>query len=49
MGATQKEAAGSFLYLEAFLLVALIYWAIVEVLSWGQRRLEIYLNKAYQR
>lgn len=49
MGATQKEAAGSFLYLEAFLLVAMIYWAIVEVLSWGQRRLEIYLNKAYQR
>ncbi|MGP9653465.1 amino acid ABC transporter permease [Halomonas sp. AOP35-4E-18] len=49
MGATQKEAAGSFLYLEAFLLVALIYWAVVEVLSWGQRRLEVYLNKAYQR
>ncbi|MCA8866740.1 MULTISPECIES: amino acid ABC transporter permease [unclassified Halomonas] len=49
MGATQKEAAGSFLYLEAFLLVALIYWVIVEILSWGQRRLEIYLNKAYQR
>ncbi|MCC5902964.1 MAG: amino acid ABC transporter permease [Halomonas sp.] len=49
MGATQKEAAGSFLYLEAFLLVALIYWAVVEVLSWGQRRLEIYLNRAYQR
>ncbi|SDO26803.1 amino acid ABC transporter permease [Vreelandella arcis] len=49
MGATQKEAAGSFLYLEAFLLVALIYWVIVEMLSWGQRRLEIYLNKAYQR
>ncbi|PCF96480.1 amino acid ABC transporter permease [Vreelandella nigrificans] len=49
MGATQKEAAGSFLYLEAFLLVALIYWVVVEVLSWGQRRLEIYLNRAYQR
>lgn len=49
MGATQKEAAGSFLYLEAFLLVALIYWVIVEMLSWGQRRLETYLNKAYQR
>ncbi|MGM0544726.1 MAG: amino acid ABC transporter permease [Pseudomonadota bacterium] len=49
MGATQKEAAGSFLYLEAFLLVALVYWVIVEMLSWGQRRLETYLNKAYQR
>ena len=49
MGATQKEASGSFLYLEAFLLVAIIYWVVVEALSWGQRRLEAYLNKAYQR
>ncbi|MBE0465084.1 MAG: amino acid ABC transporter permease [Halomonadaceae bacterium] len=49
MGATQKEAASSFLYLEAFLLVAVIYWVVVEMLSWGQRRLEIYLNRAYQR
>ncbi|MCB8888155.1 amino acid ABC transporter permease [Vreelandella malpeensis] len=49
MGATQKEAASSFLYLEAFLLAAMIYWIVVEILSWGQRRLEIYLNKAYQR
>ena len=49
MGATQKEASGSFLYLEAFLLVAIIYWVVVEALSWGQRRLETYLNKAYQR
>ncbi|RUR56556.1 amino acid ABC transporter permease [Vreelandella populi] len=49
MGATQKEASSSFLYLEAFLLVAIIYWVVVELLSWGQRRLEIYLNKAYQR
>ncbi|HBS83315.1 MAG TPA: ABC transporter permease, partial [Halomonas campaniensis] len=47
MGATQKEASGSFLYLEAFLLVAIIYWVVVEALSWGQRRLETYLNKAY--
>lgn len=49
MGATQKEASSSFLYLEAFLLVAIIYWVVVELLSWGQRRLETYLNKAYQR
>ncbi len=49
MGATQKEASSSFLYLEAFLLVAIIYWMVVELLSWGQRRLEIYLNRAYQR
>jgi putative amino-acid transport system permease protein len=49
MGAAQKEAAGSFLYFEAFLVVALIYWAIVEALSQCQKRLETYLNKAYAR
>ncbi|MBU3029157.1 amino acid ABC transporter permease [Paracoccus marinaquae] len=49
MGAAQKEAAGSFLYLEAFLVVALFYWAIVEVLSVGQRRLELRLGKAVAR
>ena len=40
MGAAQKEAAGSFLYFEAFLVVAAIYWIMVEALSFGQRRLE---------
>lgn len=49
MGATQKEAAGSFLYFEAFLVVAAIYWIIVEALSFAQRRLETFLNKAYAR
>jgi len=49
MGATQKEAAGSFLYFEAFLVVAAIYWIMVEVLSFAQRHLETYLNKAYAR
>ncbi len=49
MGATQKEAAGSFLYFEAFLTVAVVYWIIVELLAWGQRRLETRLNKAYRR
>lgn len=49
MGATQKEAAGSFLYFEAFITVAIIYWAIVELLAWLQRRLEARLNEAYQR
>nr|WP_298413503.1 amino acid ABC transporter permease [uncultured Halomonas sp.] len=49
MGATQKEAAGSFLYFEAFISVALIYWGVVELLAWLQRRLEIRLNRAYQR
>ncbi|QIE46641.1 amino acid ABC transporter permease [Pseudohalocynthiibacter aestuariivivens] len=49
MGAAQKEAAGSFLYFEAFLVVAAIYWAMVEVLAFGQRHLEIYLSKAHAR
>ena len=49
MGATQKEAASSFLYFEAFLVVAAMYWIMVELLSFAQRHLEIYLNKAYAR
>ena len=49
MGAAQKEAAGSFLYFEAFLVVAIIYWIMVEVLSQGQKRMELWLNRAYAR
>lgn len=49
MGATQKEAAGSFKYFEAFVTVAVIYWVIVELLAWLQRQLEHRLNEAYRR
>ncbi|MBU2957217.1 amino acid ABC transporter permease [Paracoccus sp. 1_MG-2023] len=49
MGAAQKEAAGSFLYLEAYLIVAIFYWVIVEALSVGQRALEARLGKAVAR
>ncbi|MCG7624665.1 amino acid ABC transporter permease [Epibacterium sp. Ofav1-8] len=49
MGAAQKEAAGSFLYFEAFLVVAVIYWIMVEALSQGQKWLETRLNKAFVR
>ena len=49
MGAAQKEAAGSFLYLEAFLVVAVIYWILVEVLSVGQRWMERHLGRAVAR
>lgn len=49
MGAAQKEAAGSFLYFEAFLVVAVIYWAMVELLNQGQKQLEMRLNRAYAR
>jgi putative amino-acid transport system permease protein len=49
MGATQKEAAGSFLYFEAFIVAAIMYWIVVEMLSKLQNYLEIRLNKAYSR
>lgn len=49
MGATQKEAAGSFLYFEAFLVVAILYWIIVEALSQAQKILEKRLNRAFAR
>ncbi|TRW98775.1 amino acid ABC transporter permease [Paracoccus sp. M683] len=49
MGAAQKEAAGSFLYLEAFLVVAVIYWLLVEAFSFLQRRLETRMNRAFAR
>lgn len=49
MGAAQKEAAGSFLYFEAFLVVAVIYWGMVEVLNRGQNAMEAYLGKAHAR
>lgn len=47
MGSAQKEAASSFLYFEAFILVAFIYWIIVEALSYVQGLLERRLNRAY--
>lgn len=49
MGAAQKEAAGSFLYLEAFLVVAVIYWLLVEFFSFFQRLLERRMNRAFAR
>ncbi|AUH33252.1 amino acid ABC transporter permease [Paracoccus tegillarcae] len=49
MGAAQKEAAGSFLYLEAFLVVAIIYWGLVEFFSFFQRQLERRMNRAFAR
>jgi putative amino-acid transport system permease protein len=49
MGATQKEASGSFLYFEAFIVAAVMYWVVVEILSQLQKYLEMRLNKAYSR
>ncbi len=49
MSAAQKEAAGSFLYLEAFLVVAIIYWGLVEFFTFFQRRLERRMHRAFAR
>lgn len=49
MGATQKEAAGSFLYFEAFIVAAILYWIVVELLSKLQHLMETRLNRAYSR
>ncbi|WP_284732695.1 amino acid ABC transporter permease [Larsenimonas rhizosphaerae] len=49
MGATQKDASSSFMYFEAFLTVAIIYWVVVELLSRLQKMLEHRLNRAYAR
>lgn len=49
MSAAQKEAAGSFLYFEAFLVVAVIYWLLVELFNQGQSALERHMSKAFAR
>lgn len=49
MGAAQKEAAGSFLYFETFIVVAVIYWIIVELLALFQSNIETRLSKAISR
>ncbi|MDG3086771.1 amino acid ABC transporter permease [Vibrio hannami] len=49
MAKAQMEAASSFRFFEAFLAVALIYWVIVVLLTQVQNRVEVRLNKAYQR
>jgi putative amino-acid transport system permease protein len=49
MAKAQMEASSSFRFFEAFLAVALIYWAIVFVLTQVQGRVEVKLNRAYQR
>ncbi|MGC9403954.1 MULTISPECIES: amino acid ABC transporter permease [Vibrio] len=49
MAIAQMEASSSFRFFEAFLAVALIYWAVVLVLTRVQIFAEEKLNKAYQR
>ncbi|KLV02939.1 ABC transporter permease [Photobacterium aquae] len=49
MAKAQMEASSSFKFFEAFLAVALIYWAIVLVLTRVQHWAEHKLNRAYTR
>ncbi|WP_375056603.1 amino acid ABC transporter permease [Zobellella sp. DQSA1] len=47
MASAQKEASSSFKFFEAFIAVALIYWAVVVFFTHLQTRLERRLNSAY--
>ncbi len=47
MAKAQLEASSSYKYFEAFLAVALVYWAIVLLFTYIQRKIEKRLNKAY--
>lgn len=49
MAQAQMEASSSFKFFEAYLAVALIYWAIVVALTRVQYWAEAHFNKAYQR
>lgn len=49
MAKAQMEASSSFKFFEAYLAVALIYWAIVVILTRVQYWAEHKLNKAYER
>jgi len=49
MAKAQMEASSSFKFFEAFLAVALVYWAMVLVLTRLQNWAEAKLNKAYTR
>ncbi|MYM61319.1 ABC transporter permease subunit [Vibrio sp. OCN044] len=49
MAKAQMEASSSFRFFEAFLAVALIYWAVVVILTRIQNWAEVKLNKAYIR
>lgn len=47
MAKAQMEAAGSYKFFEAYLAVAIIYWGIVIVFSYLQKKLENKMNQAY--
>lgn len=47
MAKAQMEAAGSYKFFETYLAVAIIYWGIVIVFSYLQKKLENKMNQAY--
>ncbi len=47
MAKAQLEASSSFKYFESFLAVAIVYWLIVLVIEYIQKKYEKKLNKAY--
>lgn len=49
MAKAQLEASSSFKYFESFLAVAIVYWVMVLIFGYLQKRLEKRLNRAYQQ
>ena len=47
MAKAQLEASSSFKYFESFLAVALVYWVLVLIFGYIQKKIEKRLNKAY--
>ncbi|ADL13772.1 amino acid ABC transporter permease [Acetohalobium arabaticum] len=47
MATAQMEGAAAYRYFEAFTNVIIIYWGIVQLFSYLQKKLEIKMNKAY--
>lgn len=47
MAKAQLEASSSFKYFESFLAVAIVYWVMVLIFEYLQKKYEKYLNRAY--
>ncbi len=44
----KMQASNSFRYFEAYLTVALVYWAIIVVYTYVQKLIEKYLDRPYK-
>ncbi|MFK2822771.1 amino acid ABC transporter permease [Arcobacter sp. YIC-80] len=47
MAKAQIEASSSYKYFESFLAVAIVYWVIVVIFTYLQKKIEARLNRAY--